>query len=114
MNVLPIIEILLIFLLTLSIVQSFHLTLTDTRSNKRLIGKTLFILRAINSATLISKCLQGCLTTKDQKCKAINLNKKKLICELLSTSALDDENSKFEDITGWDYYGPKAPPVKLL
>ena len=108
------IEVLFTLIITFSIVQSSHLTLTDTRSNRRLTGKTLYTLTANKGATLIPKCLQGCLTTKKRKCKAINVNKKKLICELLSTSALDDEKSRFEESTEWEYYGPKSPPVHFL
>ena len=98
--------------LIVNCINGFQLTLTDTRRHKRLIGETLYTLSATDSAKLISRCLQSCLVSKDSKCKAINVNKAKLVCELLSTSAIE-QGSKIEDFQGWEYYGPKErEPVR--
>ena len=100
------IELVFTVLLIFRTVDSLHLTLTDTRRNTRLLGKTLLTITETNGANLIAKCLQSCMTTRERRCKAINLNKKKGVCELLSASI--EQDSKIEDNSEWEYYGPKS------
>ena len=54
----------------------------------------------------MATCLRGCLTARESKCKAINVNKALMVCELLSATAID-EASSMEESPGWEYYGPK-------
>ena len=82
-----------------------QLTFTDVRPNRRLTKNNIAVFSDISGQTPVP-CLKHCLAN-NKKCKAININTKLKICELLGDFLHTNNESDLEIDKDWVYYGPK-------